>query len=141
MATKDIYIFIKWSDADYSTGLNTIDEQHKKLIDLINEIYQSFLDYRHLEVTADVLDKLEDYAKFHFAFEENLFRKLGYEEAEEHIAGHRAFTDKIQEFKRMMAAGTDATFTITNYLRDWLRTHIQKEDRKYAPLFQKGGIS
>lgn len=141
MANIDTYIFIKWSDSDYSTGIESIDEQHKQLIVLINEIYQSFLNFNHLEVTAQVLDKLEDYAKMHFEYEERLFKKLSYPESEGHIEKHHAFTDKIAEFKRQMESGIDATFSITNYLRDWLRLHIQAEDRNYAPFFKKHGIS
>lgn len=141
MANLDTYIFIKWSDSDYSTGIKTIDDQHKQLLSLINEIYQSFLDYKHLEVTSSVLERLEDYANFHFAFEEKIFRQLSYPEMESHMESHRAFFERIQEFKKQMASGNDVTFGITNYLRDWLRTHIQKEDRAYAPLFQKAGIN
>ncbi|WP_320052399.1 bacteriohemerythrin [uncultured Acetobacteroides sp.] len=137
---KDLYIFIKWSDADYSVGIKTIDDQHKELIKYINQIYQSILDRNTKEVTIDVLGKLEDYAKFHFGFEEKIFSQIGYEFTEEHIAEHRAFTDKIKHFKDGMAKGHDVIFSITNYLRDWLRIHIQKEDRKYAPEFQKLGM-
>ena len=137
---KDLYIFIKWSDVDYSVGIKTIDDQHKELIKYINQIYQSILDRNTKEVTIDVLGKLEDYAKFHFGFEEKIFSQIGYEFTEEHIVEHRAFTDKIKYFQEGMINGHDVIFSITNYLRDWLRIHIQKEDRKYALEFQKVGI-
>lgn len=137
---KDLYIFIKWSDEDYSVGIKTIDDQHKELVKYINLIYQSLLDRNTKEVTAEVLQKLEDYAKFHFGFEERNFRMIGYDLIDEHIAEHRAFTDKVKEFKEAMLKGHDVVFSITNYLRDWLRNHIQKEDRKYAPAFQRAGI-
>ena len=137
---KDLYIFIRWSDADYSVGIKTIDDQHKELIKYINQIYQSILDRNSKEVTPDVLANLEDYARFHFGYEEKIFNQIGYEFAEEHIAEHRAFSEKIEQFKEGIAKGHNVIFSITNYLRDWLRTHIQKEDRKYASEFQKLGI-
>lgn len=136
----DSYIFIKWSDTDYSVGIKTIDEQHKELIVLINQIYQALIDRNVQEVSAEVLDKLESYAKFHFGFEEMIFKKIGYEYSEEHILKHQAFTDQIKLFKEQMGNGQDVVFAITNYLRDWLRNHVQKEDKKYAIDFQKAGI-
>jgi hemerythrin len=39
-----------------------------------------------------------------------------------------------------MAAGEDVIFNITNYLRDWLRNHVQKEDKLYANDFMKAGV-
>lgn len=140
MANQDLYIFIKWSDSEYGTGIETIDTQHKKLIELINEIYQSFLERRQADATAKVLDELEDYTKYHFGYEERLFKRFGYGHAEQHTASHTAFINKVKEFRKSMDAGVDVTFTVTNYLRDWLRRHIQHEDRMYAPLFKKEGI-
>lgn len=134
------YVFIKWDDANYSVDIKTIDDHHKVLLDLINEIYGSFMEKKHLSATAEILAKLEDYARFHFSFEERIFGQIGYQLKLEHIKEHRAFTDQIKKFKEQMASGYDATFSISNYLRDWLRSHIQLEDRKYAPLFKKAGI-
>lgn len=140
MANLDTYIFIKWSDKDYSTGIKSIDDQHKKLIDLINEIYQSIIDYKRHEVTSSVLVKLQDYAQEHFAYEEKLFKQLGYEDSEDHIQKHRDFMNKVADFKQQVTVGGDVTFAVTNFLRTWLRTHIQNEDRHYAPFFIKNGI-
>jgi hemerythrin-like metal-binding protein len=136
----DSYIFLRWSDADYSIGLKTIDEQHKQLIALINKIYQALIDRNVHEVTANVLDELEMYAGYHFGFEEKIFRQIGYELTDEHVAKHRAFTTQIKSFKDRMAAGEDVIFNITNYLRDWLRNHVQKEDKLYANDFMKAGV-
>lgn len=132
--------FIKWVDSDYSVGINIIDDHHKVLLGLINEIYQSFMERKHLTVTAEVLGKLEEYARFHFAFEERIFNQIGYALAKEHIVEHRAFTTQIAIYKTQVATGVDATFSISNYLRGWLLNHISKEDKKYAPLFKKAGI-
>lgn len=140
METNKAKEFIKWADADYSVGIKTIDDHHKELLKLINQIYQSFMERRHLDVTADILGKLEDYARFHFSFEEKVFGQIGYQLKAEHIAEHRAFTNQIKAFKDQVASGFDATFGISNYLRDWLKNHIHTEDRKYAPLFKQHGV-
>jgi hemerythrin-like metal-binding domain len=140
MDNSNRYVFIKWDDASYSVQIKTIDDHHKVLLELINDIYGSFMQKKHLSSTAEILEKLEEYARFHFAFEERIFNQIGYPLKQEHIKEHRAFTDQIKQFKDQMASGVDATFSISNYLRDWLKVHIQLEDRKYAPLFKKAGI-
>ena len=140
MEKANRYVFIKWDDASYSVDIKTVDDHHKVLLDLINDIYGSFMEKKHASATSEILAKLEGYARYHFAFEERIFAQIGYALRADHIKEHRAFTDQIKLFKEQMASGFDATFGISNYLRDWLRNHIHKEDRKYAPLFKQAGI-
>ncbi len=140
MNSTNTVVFIKWQDSEFSLGIKTIDDHHRVLVDLINEMYLAFMERKHSDITAQVLDRLEEYAAFHFSYEERVFSQVGYASRTEHIHHHRSFADKIGIFKAQSSAGLDATFSIINFLRDWLKTHIQVEDKKYVASFVKAGI-
>jgi len=73
--------FTEWSDV-LSVGIDEIDSQHKALVYLVNEMHEAIHQRHGTDVTRDVLYKLADYTKIHFAVEETLMRILGYPDYE-----------------------------------------------------------
>ena len=69
---------VAWDDA-YSVEIQEIDEQHKCLIEIMNELYTAMANKSNRDLISDVLDKLVDYTKVHFAVEETLMRVFHYE--------------------------------------------------------------
>lgn len=133
--------FIKWSDSEFGLGIATIDDHHQVLVALINEIYQAFMERKHADSIVEIIQKLEEYAVFHFSFEERLFDQVGYSQKSEHVIQHQAFVKRVDAFRDQVDAGIDATFGIVNFLRDWLKAHIQEEDRKYVNELRAAGIA
>ena len=133
-------IFILWSEK-YNTGIKEIDDQHKKLINILNSLYESFVDRTTNEKIKEVVKELTDYTEYHFSVEENYFKKFNYENTEEHIKKHRYFVNQVKEFQRDMEAGkVSVTFKLMNFLRSWLIEHINGTDRKYIALFKENGL-
>jgi len=121
---------IIWSEG-YSVGINEIDNQHKKLIGLINKLYRVYLD-KNTDELSGIIDEIKDYTLYHFSTEEKYFRLNKYPAEKEHIALHEEFITEfnqlIIEFKK---TPTVLILKITTFLQRWLTKHILKEDKKY----------
>lgn len=130
---------ITWRE-EYSVGYEAFDEQHKKLINILNEI-QPLLNNEDLSdeelyvQISDVLSKLLDYTEYHFESEEKLFEKYNYEYKEEHKELHHRFFMKITELLANLVLDDDLRGIISKtdaYLKEWLIHHIQGADQKYT---------
>ena len=89
--------FVEWKD-DYSVGIDSIDQQHKKLLNLINQL-QTAVDYSTGEqFEREALDELVDYTKTHFTYEEGLMRDNDYPDFEPHKAQHEKMFEKSEKY-------------------------------------------
>ena len=132
--------FFPWLN-EYNIGIQKIDEQHKFIIEVINELYDAFINKQHKEKMEDIIKKLEDYTDFHFKTEEEYFQRFGYTEKEKHIEEHDYFRDKIAEFKNEFKNTESAlTFSVLNFLRNWWINHIQGTDRNYVNFLKENGL-
>ena len=131
---------ISWKDS-LNIGVGEIDEQHKKLVALINKLFDAMSQGKSKEIMQAVLSELSNYVITHFATEEKLMKQLGYEDYDYHKQEHKFFIDKLNEFKIKYSSGNAAlSLEVLNFLKDWLLKHIIGTDRKYIPLFKENGI-
>lgn len=131
---------IEWDDS-YNLDIQAIDDQHKILVDLINQFYVAFKSGRAKKQVKTILKGLADYTEYHFGVEEKYFKKFKYENEKEHLALHKEFVTKISNFQDEYNAGKiNISYELMNFLRDWLVNHILKEDRKYISLFKDKGV-
>lgn len=131
--------FIKWSE-NYSVGLNEIDEQHKKLLAIINKLYAAFTDRVEDKVLGEILDEMADYTEYHFKTEERYFIRFNYSGIKEHLEKHKIYVDKIKGFKEDFEKNRKITYSVINFLSKWIVDHIQGTDRDYVPLFKQNGV-
>jgi hemerythrin-like metal-binding protein len=130
---------VDWKD-EYSVGIESIDQQHKKLISLINML-QTTVDYSTgEEFERECLAAVVDYTKTHFVYEEGLMSKYGYPDFEAHKAQHQKMIDKVDDLlaeyeerpERVMKEALD-------FLKQWLIRHINGTDKQYSEfLLSKG---
>jgi hemerythrin-like metal-binding protein len=136
LAAKNIQTFmskelIQWSQG-YSVNNNEIDAQHKKLIELINLLYNVYLDQKHETEINNIIDQIKQYSLYHFKTEETLFRLKKYENTEEHIKLHQSFIDEFEAIiKTYNGLNLVITMKTMTFLQRWLTNHIIKEDKKY----------
>ncbi len=131
---------IEWTDA-LSVGVLEIDQQHKKLIDMINELYDAMRAARGKEVLGEILHRLKQYTQVHFSFEERAMERFGYAELADHKRQHEAFVAKVVEFSQAFNVGkATVTGELLNFLRDWLQSHIKGTDKKYGTIFIQNGM-
>jgi hemerythrin-like metal-binding protein len=117
-----------------------MDDQHKRFFVLINDLHQGLKQGKGADVLGGILDELARYTEYHFAAEEALLEQSGYPELPQQQEAHRRFVNKVHEFQSRFAAG-DRTVPVEamNAVRDWLISHIQKMDKKYAGCVNGGG--
>lgn len=133
-AGRDSIPLMTWDDA-LSVRIDAIDEQHKKLIDLLNRLHQSKATKGGDATIRKILKELIDYTVYHFAFEEKLFDKYGYKQAVEHKKSHRMLESQVLEFAKAFEAGSASlSADLFLFLRGWLNGHIRGSDRQYAPF-------
>ena len=132
--------FVEWKD-DYSVGIDSIDQQHKKLLNLINQL-QTAVDYSTGEqFEREALDELVDYTKTHFTYEEGLMRDNDYPDFEPHKAQHEKMFEKVREVLAEYEQDQDtAMANAAEYLKDWLINHINGTDKEYSSYLIGKGV-
>lgn len=131
---------IAWKP-EYDIGIQEIDEQHKKLVQLINDFYTAMVKKSSAEEMGRVIHEVVDYTRIHFAIEECLLRMFEYEDYANHKKGHDLFVEKVQSIKQRFENGDHSvSMELFGLLRDWLIQHIQEKDTQYAPVLLKRGV-
>jgi hemerythrin len=122
--------FMEWSD-NLNTGIDTIDLQHRKIVDYINELHRAS-QTTDRELVGQVLDGLIDYTTSHFSFEEALLESNHYAELKEHQQLHQSFIERIKMHRSNHQKGANVARALTGELQIWLIAHISKEDQRYV---------
>ena len=131
---------ISWTD-DLSVGVGIIDEQHKGLVDLINELNAAMRQRRSDSVLVGVLERLKQYTVKHFATEEEFFDKFGYPDSAAHKKAHHELVQKVLDFEAELKSGrAKVTMEIMRFLKDWLVGHIMGTDKRYGPFLNSKGV-
>ena len=114
--------------AELETGIDVIDQQHQRIVALINQLGEA----KDREGLASVLEELVDYTLSHFAFEEELLEESGYSFGPAHKRVHDMFVRRVSEYRMRFEAGEDITDELRNMLSRWLFNHIRGDDKAYA---------
>jgi len=129
--------YLKWSDK-YSLNVTEIDEQHKKLVSLVNDMYDAMQAGKGRDMIGTVIDEFVDYTDYHFKAEERLLRENGYPEYDEHKEMHDNLSRKAHSIKEAFDRGnTPTAIEVMLLLTNWLNTHILEEDRKYKSYAER----
>ncbi len=129
--------WIPWDD-NLSVGIDVIDEHHRYLFDLINDLYEVVANKRGTGEVARLIKALDAYAKIHFRAEEQMMDHYGYAGINRQLHQHHAFEEKISEFYEELHDNPFvAQFDVLSYLRDWLLHHIRIEDAQLVELTSK----
>ncbi|MCI5163600.1 MAG: bacteriohemerythrin [Candidatus Electrothrix sp. AX5] len=131
---------IKWNDS-FSVNVVKIDQEHKKLFEMINELTDAMKAGHGKDVLGDILNGLISYTASHFQLEENYFQQVKYPHAAAHKKEHVAFVQKVTDFKREFDAGrATVSVNLLQFLSKWLQTHIKVTDQKYSSFLNEKGI-
>ncbi|MEE4255248.1 MAG: bacteriohemerythrin [Desulfuromusa sp.] len=119
----------QWKD-EYNTGVTLMDQQHRRLVDLINQLFQCMKDGGDRMIIAGVVDELVSYTVTHFRAEEDVMRKNNYPDLVAHQQIHKNFVEKVGVYANKLKSGERLPpADIYNFLKDWLISHIEKQDR------------
>jgi len=123
-----------WDDS-YSVKVRAIDEEHKQLFKMINDLHDAMKSGQGSMVVAKVLDRLIQYTRIHFANEEDAMAQADYPEFVPHVAAHRALTQQVEELSVKVKGGSaGVSVEVMDFLQRWLTDHILHMDHKYTPF-------
>lgn len=125
-----------------AVGVKILDDDHKKLVGMVNELYDAIQSGHGKDSLGKILDGLVDYTKVHFGHEEQFFSQTGYPEAAAHKKQHSDLTKQVADVQQKYKAGVNGTLSleVMNFLKNWLVNHIQGSDQKYGPFLNGKGI-
>ncbi|GAP23081.1 bacteriohemerythrin [Leptolinea tardivitalis] len=133
--------YIDWNES-YSVGVKTMDDQHKKLIGMINQLHDAMKEGKGSSEIGSVLSGLSDYTKYHFTAEEKLLKENNYPMLLIQENRHKEFITKLDEFQKDVSSKNLAiSLKVRDFLRDWLINHISGEDKKYMKYLNDKGIN
>ncbi len=129
-----------WSEK-FLTNVKELDEQHKKLVSLINNLHDAMTKGKGKEIMGKILNELADYTDYHFKTEEKLLEKHAYPDYAKQKSAHDSFTKKVLDLKDRYHKGqTTISVEVMNLLSDWLKDHILRLDKAYGPFLNEKGV-
>ncbi len=132
--------FMEWNDS-LSVRIDEIDQQHKKLIELLNTLYDAMSEGKGRDVLADIIKELKDYTVYHFGTEEKYLREFNCDVYEEHKAIHDKFVNEVLEFEKKFLEGSlILSIEVATFLKNWVSNHILGDDKKYIECFKANGL-
>jgi len=132
---------IKWKD-EYSVGITHIDQDHKKLISLLNQFTVAYDHAMSEAFEKEALEELINYTKYHFDREEKLMSDNDYPDFDAHKAKHQEMIEQVGSFVELYnEKGHDALKEISEYLTVWLINHINGTDKEYSQYLNERGIN
>jgi hemerythrin len=131
---------ITWTEK-YSVNIAEIDEQHKKLINMLCQLGEAMSQGKGSDVLGTILAELIDYTGYHFSAEERLFDLHGYPDSAQHKQEHAYLTGIVKKYQEDFANGNwMLTIDVLKLLTTWLNDHILGSDKKYAPFLNGKGV-
>ncbi|MCX7857340.1 MAG: bacteriohemerythrin [Deltaproteobacteria bacterium] len=132
--------FLEWTEKN-KTNVKTCDDQHKKLFQLVNTLYDAMKEGKGNDVMKKILDELVGYTAYHFSTEENLMQKYNYPGLVWHKKEHEDLAKKAKELKEKSDKGEFIISSeVLSFLKNWLNTHTMGSDRKYGEFLNNKGI-
>jgi len=131
--------YINW-DKNLQTGIDSIDAQHKTLVNILNEVYAAFIEERSDMQLKETLKRLKDYSEYHFKTEEQFFEVYNYPEKVEHIQEHRRFKEQLDVFSEKIENNKSITHELVLFLTNWVKDHILLTDMNYTAFLNEHHI-
>lgn len=127
---------INWEEK-FQVNLNLIDNQHKKLVAILNRLHESMSKGKGSEVLESVIKDLITYTKTHFADEEKLMIENKYSQYDSHYIEHSNFITKVEQVYNDLSAGKiGLSMELMYFLKNWLLNHIMVVDKKFGDFMQ-----
>ncbi len=125
---------IQWDDR-FSVGVGLIDQQHKKLFSIINDLIVAKENQQEQQVIEKILEEVISYTEYHFSSEEKLFRI--HPAYERHCLLHKDFVAKVKaQAAAYQSSAKDISEETLEMLIDWLKNHVLHTD---VTVFHKLG--
>jgi len=129
---------IDWSST-FMCGIKLIDDQHKGLVDLVNDMFRHVTEDEEQErkYLNKVIDEAVSYIKVHFSTEEKIMDATKYQGYTEHKNEHKKFILTVLEHVEKFNSGKRVSLmSFSKFLKEWVLSHIAVVDRQYFVHFK-----
>ena len=124
---------IQWNQS-LSVSVPEIDKQHQKLVKLVNDMHDAMHAGKGNDAAIAIIKELVAYTRTHFGYEERQMELAKYPDLVNHKAAHATLVKQVEEFASKVQKGVPGTaIQLSQFLGDWLKSHIQGTDMKYSP--------
>ena len=131
---------LTWSN-ESCIGIQTIDNEHRELMDAINSLCDAVAQGHEREQTGHLLRRLIVCAHGHFSSEEAMLSATNYPELEEHSRQHQSLLEEVEELAgRFFRDGLVLSHQSLNFLQYWFNDHLVNDDRLYTAWLMKHGV-
>ena len=131
---------IEWSN-ELSVKISTFDNEHKKLIDMLNRLHEAMSQGQGHKALADILNELSGYTKTHFIHEEEAMKKYNYAGLNKHKEAHDEFISKLTDAQAQYNSDSlSLSIQMFNFLWSWIQNHIKKIDQSYSEFLIQHGM-
>ncbi len=126
---------------DLKTGVEEMDKDHQRLVELLNKIYELLKEGKSSEAKEFFSKELVAWVEYHLAREEKFMQAIGYPEFERHKKAHENFRKVILDLLPHVEKGNHHAFRESLALAwGWLAGHIGKVDKKYGEYAKEKGL-
>jgi len=116
---------------ELTVGLQSIDDQHKQIIELSNGLMQAMINGMGEDVVDEVVLKLKAYTCYHFADEEKYMTEIKYPRLDEQKAAHKKLIEDVDDLRaRLKNDSTVSPNEVLDFINGWIMKHIQEKDLK-----------
>ncbi len=123
----------------HEIGIAELDAQHGQLFDFLAELKALRGKRYSFSAATNLLGRLAEFAKLHFAIEESMMRLLGYPDIEAHVEAHRQLSKQILSFRSHLI-NEDLAAQLQGFIEKWLIEHIDNVDRKLVNHFLQAHV-
>jgi hemerythrin len=122
--------YVEWKPF-YSVGEPAIDDEHKRLLGIVDDLFVAIQMGHAQDRVHDVLQRLAEYTMTHFDHEERVMRECGYPNFEAHKAMHDEMRRRALELRE--SPNAVAENDLLQFVKNWWVRHIQNQDKTYSP--------
>ncbi len=125
----------------YNVNVESIDLQHKKLVDLLNTLAEAMSKGKGNDVLHSIFDELVDYTIYHFEEEDKYFDQIDYPHSNFHREEHKKLIDQVSKFQTEFETNKKGiSIEVMRFLKQWLIDHISGTDKELGKFLNRSGI-
>lgn len=131
---------VAWA-ADFEVGVGSIDEQHKRLVEMLNTLGQAIGAGQGKDAIMGIVEEMKHYAVHHFKTEEDAMEATGYPKRSQHKQEHDTFIEQVLDAADALESGGKITpREVWAFLHKWLIEHILDSDKAMGTHLNASGM-
>lgn len=137
---------IEWKE-EYCLNIQSIDEQHKALVNMIFNVQRSLMEGTSVKLLRTLIIDLVDFLLSHIEYEEAVFREIKYSHTNIHTLEHDLFKNKARKFHDALKDETidkkekhKITIEIMDFITSWFVGHMIETDKQFQEEFMKANV-